>query len=534
MTNSSPLQSKAIFNIVAALLYTKVTLNTTLQCEATLPMLVRHPEIARHVRELIVRPRPQGNSPASHYQGSLETSSAVRALASTLRMDALTTFAWDDEELPYDDDMWFALRMGCPQLKCISTTVGPSGFNPQSHLFDFTDLSGFSLRCSSPAFFDESEALDALWKMLIHRCPNLVELSLDAQSTLPMSPSTLVSGRWPKLQRLSLGELVVDWGPSPTGPDSKRPFIEFLQAHPLLTSLSISRRTVDPIHLASLDADALPELTAFTGTLQQLQALPGIHASLKTVCFRESMQTREITAPAVASVLSALTSLSRLKISFKLHSMYDSGNLLRSLISSCPYLKHLELTCGHKPSFQLDAFSKTIRGFPRLRTLNLTIVRYPGGDSLGVGARQIAVSNPRLEKFSLTFLPPTHPLPLPFAFPLPLFTFPLKVRDSGTFSLVVDEYSLPLTLRATEKRRIFWPFGLGSLTQTKRWTTDLRPAGSPNRTRVSDTVGLKGTFRQVWSLLQEGGQAGEEMRLMLFCLSLVALAVWGLCGGMGR
>jgi len=101
------------------------------------------------------------------------------------------------------------------------------------------------------------------------------------------------------------------------------------------------------------------------------------------------------------------------------------GNLLGSLIQSCPKLRHLELTCGHKPSFQLvsiiqfqfffllfwpkvviqDTFAKTIRDFPKLRSLNLTIVRYPGDETLTSGAAHIARSNPRLRNFKLTFIP---------------------------------------------------------------------------------------------------------------------------------
>lgn len=190
-----------------------------------------------------------------------------------------------------------------------------------------------------------------IWDMLMHRCPNLEELAIDGVSSFPSDAHCLVQGRWPKLQRLSLGDIIIDWS-SHAAADQKRPFIAFLEAHPALRSLGLSRRNIDPLHLSSLDPDAL-HLTSFVGTLQQLQALPHMHSSLKSVSFRDAMQTREITAPTVASVLQGLPSLTKLKISFMLHSMYDSGNLLRSLIASCPNLRHLELTCGHKPSFQL-------------------------------------------------------------------------------------------------------------------------------------------------------------------------------------
>jgi hypothetical protein len=187
-------------------------------------------------------------------------------------------------------------------------------------------------------------------KMLMDRCPNLEELAIDGVSPVPLNAGSLLDGRWPNLRRLSLGDMILDWPHRST--TEKCPFTTFLEAHPMLKSLSISRRNVDPVHLASLNPDAL-QLTSFSGTLQQLQALPYLHPYLKSVSFREAMPTREISALTVASVLQGLTSLTKLKISFVLHSMYDSGNLLRTLVSNCPQLRHLELTCGHKPSFQL-------------------------------------------------------------------------------------------------------------------------------------------------------------------------------------
>lgn len=183
------------------------------------------------------------------------------------------------------------------------------------------------------------------------RCPNLQELAIDGVSPLPPGATVLVEGRWPKLQRLSLGDIRIEWGPHPA-PDVKCPFIAFLEAHPKLSSLSLSRTNIDPTHLATLDPSAL-QLSSFAGTLQQLQALPQTHPFITSVSFREAMQTRDVAASTVTGVLQGLSSLTKLKISFMLHSMYDSGNLLRSLITSCPHLRHLELTCGHKPSFQL-------------------------------------------------------------------------------------------------------------------------------------------------------------------------------------
>lgn len=189
--------------------------------------------------------------------------------------------------------------------------------------------------------------------MLILRCPNMEELTIDGLSSVPIDIHLLVKGRWPALKKLALGDICVDWFPRSLSPTDKRPFIAFLEAHPYLESLSLSRHTIQPIHFALLDTKSLAHLTSFSGTYRQLQALPHIHHSIKSLTLRDPVETRDASTPAVASLLRDLTSLTSLKIAFTLHSMYHSANLLRSLIHSCPMLHHLDLTCGHKPSFQL-------------------------------------------------------------------------------------------------------------------------------------------------------------------------------------
>ncbi|KAF9010720.1 hypothetical protein BDQ17DRAFT_1322512 [Cyathus striatus] len=438
---------------------------------------------------------------------------------------ALVKFVWDADEMPYHEDMWFALRIGCPQLKYVGTTVGSILPDLNSHLFDFIDLHGFYLTLKTgfyenhiDMFLDEDEPTFRKFSdMLIRRCPNLEELAIDGVSSVPADIHFVVEGRWPKLRKLTLGDVCIDWIPRPMNPGEKRPFIAFLEEHPDLATLNLSRHTIQPIHFAALDPTCLGHVTAFSGTHQQLQALTHIHRSIKSVTFRDPVETREVSAPTVATLLRELVSLEELRISFTLHSMYDSGNLLRSLIQSCPNLRHLELTCGHKPSFQLDAFAKTIRGFPKLRTLHLTIVKYPGDENLATGATRIATANPRLHKFGLTFIPPVYPVPLPFS--LPYRPFPFPARASGSFELSCDQHGHPMSLSALEHNRTVWPLGLGVSSSTKKYVQDLRPLSSPGRRKK----GLRG----VLGLLFEQSAAGEEMRMIVFCTLLVCLAIWG-------
>ncbi|KAF8070018.1 hypothetical protein FPV67DRAFT_1485811 [Lyophyllum atratum] len=524
------LTSSYIYSHLAPILYGIVVLNNLEQCTRTLAMLQRRPDIARHVRHLFVRPQSTHSESRHGVAVSLIASAAVREAAATQRLDALTKFVWDGDEKPYHEDMWFALRMGCPQLRYIGTSVGQYLPAHNSHLFDFVDLIGFSLTLKAgfydthmDMFLDEDSASSRqLWDMLIHRCPDLEELTIEGISTLPTDVHTLVQGRWPKLRKLALGDVSTDWIPGAVDQTEKRPFISFLEAHPTLDSLSLSRYTIQPAHLATLDPGSL-QLSSFSGTLQQLQALPYLQPHLKSVTFRDPMQTREISAQAVASLLQGLSHLTELKISFNLHSMYDSGNLLRSLITSCPNLRHLELTCGNKPSFQLDAFSKNVRGFPKLRTLHLTIVKYPGDETLSAGAARIAKANPRLIKFSLTFIPPAYPLPLPFS--LPYLPFPFPARATGSFRLTCDHHGLPVSLVGLEHFRRIWPCGLGVSSSSRQYVRDLRPLSAPGRRKTG--------WRAAVGLVFEHSSAGEEMRMIIFCGLLVSLAMWGFANRAG-
>jgi len=523
------LTNNRFFTTVSSVLYTSVTLYSAEQCSTTLKMLTRRPEIARHVRELVVKPGHPSSSTSvdNQYFQSARASAAVRDVAMSKVLDALVRFTWDFDDVPLHDDMWFALRVCCGQLRYVGASIGTRMPVLHSHLFDFVDLQGFSLYLKR-AFFDshlddEDQPFSRPFWNMLSRCPDLQELVIDGVSPFPVDARALASFRWPSsLRRLVLGDVAVDWLPG-DAPDvgSKSPFIEFLEAHPKLCSLGLSRSNVSHTRLATLAPDTV-KLRSFTGTLEQLQSLPHTHKYLESVAFREPMRTRDVTALAVAGLLQRLTNLTKLRISFMLHSMYDSGNLLRSLIASCPKLTHLELMCGHKPSLQLDSFAKTIRGFSKLRVLHLTIVKYPGDENLAAGAARIALTNPRIQDFSLTFLPPIYP----FGFPFPLISFlpfSMRSRDSGSFTLTCDRHGLPQTLRGFERRRLIWPFGLGQSYRTRSYNRDLRPAGSPGRSKE----GMKGML----TLLSENSPAGEEMRMMALCGLLVFLAMWGFWAG---
>lgn len=190
--------------------------------------------------------------------------------------------------------------------------------------------------------------------MLLFRCPNLRTLSIDGAAPEITGAQRLFGGHWPCLRSLTVGDVAVEF-PVATPSD---PIIDFLADHSAIKALNISRHILPSIHLGTMPDDALPNLTEFCGSLEQLQALTS-YGNIKSVVFREAMLVRDVTPFALSSVLQHLPSLTTLRLAFVLQSPYESGTLLRYLVASCPKLVSFDLTCGNKPSFGL--VSDTIR-----------------------------------------------------------------------------------------------------------------------------------------------------------------------------
>ncbi|EIW83192.1 hypothetical protein CONPUDRAFT_89162 [Coniophora puteana RWD-64-598 SS2] len=531
------ISSTLLFANLYSALYAYVHLNSVTQCTSTLAMLCRRPDIARHVRKLFISLGHESSTGQIGLIDGYNVSSHLIKAARTL--DALNTFVWDGDEIPPYDDVWWALRNNCPQLRTIGASYGTLLPDPHSHLYDFSGLIGFSL-ISKHGMYHALETMSSesrLWTMLIKRCPDLEELYIDGASFDPGTVHPLCHGRWPRLRRLGVGDIVLDWHRLRNN-DTKRPFIEFLEAHPQLRSLRTSRHALNPAHMSDLDIDALPHLEEFTGSLEHLQVIAAAHPDIKHVTFNEPMIIRDLAPMVIVNVLQNLHSLNTLDISFAFHSTYESGSLVRSLVGACPNLVNFSLTCARKPSLQLENFSKAIRPLSRLRWLNLTLVRHNYEEPLLTCAINIARSNPRLSYININFIPPcvTLPLPLPTSFTHspPETHLPPDFVESGSYTLSTDEHGLPTALACVERRatlpllgidvsRTGWLAQVGgrilAAPRTRRFTVDLQP---------------KKPWRGYGSLLVERSAAGEEVRLLTVLVSLASLSVWGYVGfGMG-
>lgn len=379
--------------------------------------------------------------------------------------------------------------------------------------------------------------------MLSLQCPDLRSLGLESDINIPLFADRLLRGCWPSLRTLRLGPIRCD----ADGEETAQDLVPFLERHPSIEHLSLREVAVD---LSRLAVDALPKLERFSGSVEHLRVLAArgqqqqlgnamvahhlsnpvsssLAETLRGLAVLEPMPLRELTPLAISSILVGLNSLTSLTVVFSLETGYDSNGVFRTIVSACPQLIHLDLTCTSKPSFYLvrlpkqrsererqltgkrlqEAFSRTLRGLTKLRTMSLTIVKVPGDETMQSGATRIALSNPRLARFRIAYIP-AYRLQAGRAFRRP------EALQEGRFMIHCDTHSLPITLYAFETWRRFG--GLGKRV-FRRSVVELRPCGHPEAARKS------------WpELLMERSPAGEETRLLMLSASLLLLAAWGI------
>ncbi|KAG2154510.1 uncharacterized protein EDB93DRAFT_1081328 [Suillus bovinus] len=547
------LSSKYLFTSTCSALYAQVHLGTAEQCQRTLSMLRSRPDVARHIQKLHVR----FSSASSDYMvdvNGITISALLRELAP--KLDALHTFIWDADEIPQCDDMWFALRMSCPRLRTLGTCYGSVIPSQRSHLLEFKNLRGFSLSLKYGYYahhtddFQDAVPFDVrLWDMLIRRSPNLEELHvLGGPLILDGTVHPLCNARWPLLHSLSLGDVMLDWSSGPGPMSSKRPFIAFLEAHQRLRSLRISRTALSPHVVPSLDQSALPLLTHFTGSLEHLQALAPSHPQITHLTIEEPLIIRDLAPLLIAGVLQSLRCLTELRVAFVFHSSYESANLIRNLVSTCPGLTTLEITCARRSSFKVvcsfliaacilrslimisqDTLAKSVSYLPRLRHLRLTLVPVATGDSLRVCALHVIQAIPRLHSFALTFISASLPLSLtPVDFGM--------YEESGNYVVRADEHGLPHSLSCTERRpALRLPFTLPIIPiplAVPLLTISPFTSPSPRERKMRTQRFLLNLYPITprhggLGLILERSTAGDEARVLTVLVALSGLALWG-------
>jgi hypothetical protein len=350
-------------------------------------MLVDRPNICRYIRKLAVRPNYYLAWPKANER--LDEEWVVDMLLIAVEnMPLLHTFDWDGLEMP-KDRLWEALKDKCPLLKTVYTNIGYRLLDPHSSLYNFTDLTSFSLTVrhslEETDLFPEQETLpDRLWDMLLTKCPDMQDLTLSSFSSstrlLNVDKLCTASVYWPKLNSLTLGSFGYDDDFELNSPSDDVAFGAFLSKHTELRYLRLSwnfKRWMSPeIIPLQLEPTALPHLNTFVGVHQQLTSLPqpalcSIEV-LDLTC--EPLFATRLEGPGgVCATLKKLTSLTSLDLWLHVPEFKDHSAFFKELMGACPNLTELHFMCttpfGVKPLLCLTAHLPLL---PHLRSFSLT------------------------------------------------------------------------------------------------------------------------------------------------------------------
>ncbi|KAJ8520813.1 hypothetical protein ONZ45_g2426 [Pleurotus djamor] len=413
------LASSRVRSLLLPTLYATVVLKSSRQCEVALKALSNQPELCAHIRKLAVRPNyylawPKPDDPLDE---DWVVDSIIR-IAPQLKY--LHTFDWDGLEMPRDR-LWTALQAHCPELKTVYSNVGSRALDTHSTLFDFADLTSFSLIVrhglgGNDLFPPTEELPDRLWDMLLKRCPDLEELTLCSfsSSSRLLAFDRITSGRFPKLHTLTLGSFGYSSDFTISYPASETStFSEFLSAHECLKHVRLSwnfKRWVSPETIPMyLPSSALPNLQTYIGIYQQLAELPN----------PDSIETIDLTCEPVYEmrlgdfkpVLQRLTSLTTLDIWVYIpNDTSDYVPFFRSLLEACPKLTELHFMCTtaftKKPLKQLASLLHLL---PDLKTFSLTKGHKYYDESMLQSALRIIKVNPQLQQINVRWARETCP-----------------------------------------------------------------------------------------------------------------------------
>lgn len=180
--------------------------------------------------------------------------------------------------------------------------------------------------------------------MLIERCPNLRDLSIESISTAGtqyyVDYERLLSGRWPNLRSLTLG------GFAPNVSWSYTLLHEFIAAHPQLTTLIINRinMNIPPPLVLIPPSTALSSVISLGGTLYDLADLPNLSnlECLKLTSF--PLLPSQVSN--LCTVLRGLPNLISLEIWVDFKEALKDHHLFHYIFQSCPQLLQLEVSCS--------------------------------------------------------------------------------------------------------------------------------------------------------------------------------------------
>ncbi|KAH9476327.1 hypothetical protein JR316_0011902 [Psilocybe cubensis] len=445
------LASKHLRAMLLPALYETVTLKSSKNCRVTLSMLKSRKDICGYVRKLAVRPNYYLAWPRPDEQLSEEW---VVSMIEDISMDliSLHTFDWDGLELP-DDSLWHTLRSNCPELKSVFSNVGTRPLDPSSTLFDFSNLTSFSLivrhGLGGSDLFPELEALPPrLWDMLRTRCPDLQELAICSfsSSARVFDFDPITDGHWPKLHTLTLGSFGYQQdfslGPPALNNNSLSSFLDSHTNLKYIRFLWNFKRWMSPDNIPMhLSEKSLPALDTFIGVYQQLAELPNpqVVETLDLTC----EPVYESRLEAVCPVLRTLTNLTSLDIwTHVFDTSRDHSLFFFSILTSCPKLTDFHFMCT--TSFTVKPLKQLITQLyllPSLKRFSLTKGHKYVDESMLSTALRILKYNPALKQINIRWAREKCPNHL---------------KQEGCYDVVVDKHGRPEALAVVERGIPLW------------------------------------------------------------------------------
>ncbi|KAJ7579719.1 hypothetical protein C8J56DRAFT_1058740 [Mycena floridula] len=408
------LQARAVNELLTPLRYRYLDLKTSQRCLTQLRHLVSHPNLARHVRTLLLcpnYPKPvHVYQPEDLQQREAEILRIVELLAPNLH--SLEKFIWDGLEIP-DDHVWQTLHECCPRLRYIGSDVGSRPIDPESKMFAFEGLLGFTLKSNDHRrdYPQYTELPPALWIMLLDRCPHLQELTLGltgygdeqiraigaARRSFNVSP--LMDATFPDLHTL-----VLQHG-SANG-SARDKIRSFFARHQQIERLDVNGSDYSdniPVHLTSLSI-AYPVLLSLSSTLGLWTS-----SSLRELNFSGRPLQFSATILHILSRLDCLTSLAlwvdlrTWMVERKLKSKTASSAALENILSCRPLLVEIKymFAIGPNPPCYWSDLAPAINMSQNLKRLELWKRSKKDDTASFQAAREFSRACPSLERITL-------------------------------------------------------------------------------------------------------------------------------------
>ncbi|KAK0193492.1 hypothetical protein F5146DRAFT_1030878 [Armillaria mellea] len=434
------LANHAIYNLLKPVLYSSVDLDSTESCRASLKLFSQRPDITVWIQKLTLRP-----SHASGWAKSSGTeidedwvSSVVEEIVSAGHLRGLTSFLWDGMESPRDS-LWTALRLGCPHLRTLGSSVGPrtQAVNPDSDIFNFKDLKGFSLftqRLQRWTIYTTHQKLPIrMWNMLLIHSPRLQTLYIDGTCHLSQlwEVRPMLTGRWDQLRNFATGNI---FPISVLIQESMAMMSNFLENHPSLEDVA-ALGFMSFSHQSLITLSKLPKWNSYRGKLLQLKNVP-IECSLRNVVLTDWLSPRVNfnDTPALASI----TSLS-ICVNFVDKGSKEELNFFYRLFNVCRKLQHLDVSCTS--SVLLTDFLGSLYLAPQLRSFVLTRPRKFNEDDFTKAAMRTARTHHVLREFTFRDVNSWDHVDY--------LNGTFRTKSMGTYIVVRDDVSLPF-VRARE------------------------------------------------------------------------------------